>query len=356
MRIADAEFWSHDFELAEPYTIAYQTYDRATNYFVQLTDTSGLSGYGCASPAEEVTGESFSDCASALDDACLVLPGITSLEQLRGADDLESPPAATAAIEMAWLDLAARQQRIPLHAFLGAEAKPMPTSITIGISGLAETRARGADFVKRGFRALKVKGGRDVELDVARMLALREDLGVAIDLRFDANEGYDLPAAIRFLDATRVAALSVVEQPLSRDRVAEMAELRARASRAKGPRPALIADEAVLEEDDARPLVDAAAIDGAVIKLMKCGGIRAAQQIDSLASERGLRCMVSCMDEAALAIAAALSFALAAKCCVWIDLDGHLDLLNDPTTGALALSEGFLSPADGHGLGVTPKR
>jgi len=86
---------------------------------------------------------------------------------------------------------------------------------------------------------------------------------------------------------------------------------------------------------------------------MKCGGIAAALEIDALASDAGMRNMVSCMDESALAIAAGLHYALAARQCSWIDLDGHLDLLDDPTSMAIRMHSGHLEPATDAGFGVS---
>jgi hypothetical protein len=82
MRIAESEVWRVDFALREPYTIAYQTYDRATNFFVRLRADDGHEGFGCASPAADVTGETVPACAAALEGLCADIEA--------GAEDVES--------------------------------------------------------------------------------------------------------------------------------------------------------------------------------------------------------------------------------------------------------------------------
>jgi L-alanine-DL-glutamate epimerase-like enolase superfamily enzyme len=63
--------------------------------------------------------------------------------------------------------------------------------------------------------------------------------------------------------------------------------------------------------------------------------------------------MVSCVNEPALLTAAGLSFALSSPNVRYGDLDGHLDLIGDPTVPGFLLQDGWLIATDVPGLGCT---
>jgi len=351
MKITRVEAWPVEMRLAEPYSIAYESVDRVTNLFVRVDTNRGTSGYGCAAPDPHVTGESSDDALRSLRE--IAGPAIVGSDPQRHAflmerlkKELGSHPSARAAIDMALFDILGKAGGVPVWKLLGGFRSRIRTSVTIGILPEADTVKMARELVSRGFRCLKLKGGRDVEDDIVRVLRTREAVGKAIELRFDANQGYTVEQSLRFVELTRPAGLELLEQPTPKGEADLLGSVTRRAS------IPVMADESLMTLRDAFRLARRGVMDMVNIKLMKAGGIAEAIQINAVARSAGLEVMVGCMDEAALAISAGLQFALARPNVAYADLDGHLDLIDDPSSGSVRLEAGTLIGSERPGLGA----
>src|SRR5690349_15089708 len=113
MRIERVDLEVVDVPLARPYAIAFHTTDAVQIARIRIVGQNGQEGHGAATPAEEVTGETFEACVAAL----------TARQRLVGRDTDDLPvllddiagetrdtPAARAALDMALHDLWAKSK------------------------------------------------------------------------------------------------------------------------------------------------------------------------------------------------------------------------------------------------------
>lgn len=350
MKIKKVEAWPVFMRLSEPYTISYETIETTTNIFLRIDTDRGIVGYGCAAPDLQITGETPESVLRAVSD--VIYPCIKGSDPLRLAmlverlvPPLKSQPSALACADMALHDVLGKASGLPLWKLLGGFRDRIRTSVTIGILPEEQTVSRARDWVTRGFKCLKIKGGLEVDSDIQRVLKVREAVGSEIELRFDANQGFSVEQALKFVEQTRSARLELIEQPTPKSEPDLLGRV---ASSVHIP---VMADESLMTLRDAFRLARRELADMVNIKLMKVGGITEALQINSVARSAGLEVMVGCMDEAALSIAAGLHFALSRPNVMYADLDGHFGLIGDPTQGAVILRNGTLFPTDKPGLG-----
>jgi L-alanine-DL-glutamate epimerase-like enolase superfamily enzyme len=350
VKILRLETWPVVLGMAEPYSIAYETVSSATNVFCRLVTDEGPPGYGCAAPDLAVTGETPESVLSLLNGpGAAILAGEDPLRRVALLDRLGPPfaggPSALAAIDMALHDVLGKRAGLPLWQILGGFRSSIATSVTIGILPPDETVRRAIAWRRRGFRSLKLKGGTNPDVDAERAVKVREAVGPEIELRFDANQGYTYEQAVRFVDLAKPAGLELLEQPTPRGQPDLLGRVTDNVS------VPVMADESLMNLRDAFHLASEELADMVNVKLMKVGGIHQALHVNSVARAAGLGVMVGCMDEAGLGIAAGLHYALARSNVAYADLDGHLDLIGDPTHDAVILEDGTLRSTGRPGLG-----
>ena len=349
MKITGVTYERLNLKLSEPYTIAYETITKTTNFILKVETDIGLVGYGCAAPDFEVTEESPAQTEKAINQ--IVIPFLKGEDPFHYAKLLENlkrllknQSSVMAMVDMTLLDLISRKCGVPLYKFLGGYRKSIATSITIGILPLDDTLRSAAEYVQRKFTIIKVKGGINLEEDIEKMIRLRE-IYPEIVLRFDGNQGYTVAQSIAFVKATKEVGIEIFEQPTH---IEEEERLGLVTNQVGIP---VMADESLKTLTDAFRLAQNERLDMVNIKLMKVGGILEGTHINSVAKSANLDAMVGCMDECGLGISAGLHFALSRSNIKFADLDGHLDLEDDPFKHLFTLEKGILYPSDHSGLG-----
>lgn len=350
MKIKSINCFFRTMKLSEPYSIAYDSVDRCESVFIHIETAEGIKGWGCAAPDPNVTGESASNILKVFHkEVEPYLLGKDVFQYARILNSLNSSlpghPALRAMVDMALHDIIAQKAGVPLYMLLGGFRDSIPTSVTIGIMSVKSTLVFAENYIKKGFKILKIKGGNDVLEDIERINRLREVVGKYVKIRFDANQGYSLQDSLNFLKGVENAHIELFEQPTKKSDL-EMLKLITQ----KSDLP-VMADESLISLRDAFHLSKDQCTDLINIKLMKTGGILDAMHINSVAKAAGIGAMVGCMDESALGIAAGLHFALSRPNIQYADLDGHLDIIDDPFNGMLTIKDGELYPPESNGLG-----
>lgn len=350
MKITAIEYFRLDMPLAIPYTIAYESVDKTTNIILKLTTNNGITGWGCAAPDIEVTGERPEDVIFNIENVIIgLLKDQSPFHIARYTHQLKTlcpnSSSTIAMVDMALYDLMARKAKLPLYQLLGGYRSEISTSITIGILPLKETIQQAGYYLKKGFTIIKLKGGVNLVEDIEKIMKLRENHGYEFLLRYDANQGYTPEEAVEFINKTKGAKIEILEQPTKQTREAQLGEV------TQNVHVPVMADESLKTLKDAFRLASNELIDMVNIKIMKVGGILESQHINSVAKSAGMEVMVGCIDECALGISAGLHFALSRPNIEYADLDGHLDLLEDPFTDLFDLRNGILYPSNYYGLG-----
>lgn len=347
MRIIDLAVFRRDFKLSNPSIITYEAIDVAPNVIVRLECANGLVGWGNAAPDAHVTGETATSVERTIREVfrpVLLGADATRIEMLWPRLNELAPrePTAIAAVDIALYDLLSQTANLPLYYLLGRARDEIVTSVTLSIEETAASVARAREFQARGFQALKIKCGLDVEADIERVRAIRAAIGSAMRLSLDANQGYTVEQTLRLLAAVQDCALAFIEQPVAASDSEGLREICRRS-----PLP-VMADEAVLGARDVlttpAPLVN--------LKLMKTGGITGALKANAAAEARGIGVMIGCMDESLISMAAATHVALALNNVAYADLDGHLDIIDDVASSGVKLQAGALSVSERAGLGL----
>lgn len=233
MHITNADATGVRIPFADDFPVTYGVEAATHHVFVRIETDSSLTGFGEGTALPWFTGDVTAGIEEVARD--WILPEITgrSIEDAfseleRFQDVFPGAFAATAAVEMALLDLKAKRAELPLYELLGTKRRTRIPVVNVLPALEPETTAeRAREAVADGYDRLKVKASGEIDTDVDRINAVLQELPADGTLRIDANtawETYSTAAQVieRIADPGRIEYL---EQPVGKSRVDHMERL-----------------------------------------------------------------------------------------------------------------------------------
>jgi L-Ala-D/L-Glu epimerase len=344
--------------LRTPFRTALRTVEAIDDIVVTIETDSGHVGWGEAPPTAVITGDTHDTILAAIRGHIaprLIGAEVAELQRLtaivQGA--LARNTSAKAAVEIALYDLYGQLQGAPLYRALGGGVPRLTTDITISVDTVDKMVTDALSAIERGFGCLKVKVGKDVSVDVERVKAIHAAIAGRAELRLDANQGWTPEEAVRALHALETAGieLDLVEQPV---KAADLDGLKYVTDHVATP---VLADESAFGLDDVVELIRRRAADIVNIKLMKTGGISTALRIADVCARNDMECMIGCMLETSISVAAAAHVAVArADVIRRVDLDGPQLGAFNPVAGGAIFDGPRIELTDAPGLGILSVR
>lgn len=326
---------------------------RRRHLFVAVEDSNGVIGYGEGSPLPHFSGERAQEMASVTREVFgPALRGIDPFDveaaHLALEQALPEHHASKAALINAIHDLQGRIADLPVHAFLGGKLRDrIPIGGAVGIEEPDEVEARVCALWDSGIRTVKFKVGANIDRDIAVIRMLRERFPAELQIRADANSGFTLPEAQRFLRAVADCRLQYLEQPLRGWDWRGLAQLRQFGT-------PIAADESLFGVSDALGLVVAGAVDVLIVKLIKLGGLHQARKVVAIAEAAGLACVAVSPYETALGVAANLHLAAGSRAFPFAaEVGAGVSSVSLDGADEIEVADGHARLPDKPGLGVS---
>jgi L-alanine-DL-glutamate epimerase-like enolase superfamily enzyme len=323
---------------------------------VRVAADGGAEGWGDVDPTPGYSRLSVEDIHATITALTPALLGLDPLNIRRALAAMEASvahrPEATAAVEMALWDLKGRALGVPLHALLGGHVKDRITlNAWIGTVPPAQAAAEAKEWLGRGFTSAKIKlEGADPD-GLARVAAVRDAVGEALALRVDFNESLPRADAVTFIRKLEPFGLTLVEQPVPREQIAALAEIR------QGIGIPLMADESVTGPISLIEIIRCEAADIVKVKVMKQGGLLRTLAMIETAAAAGLGVVIGhgfglTLSTLAEATLAAVSPAVLDGC----EAVGPLKMAGDVVAAPVVLDRGVITVSESPGLGAEVDR
>ena len=262
--------------------------------------------------------------------------------------------AAISGIDIALWDIAGKALGVPVWQLLGGKYRPAVRAYASGgwapVGGIG---AQLAQYVARGHGAVKMRVGlQDAGVDdsAARVREVRETLGPNVDIMVDAHGTWSVRDALRFARKVEAYDLAWIEEPVSADNIAGLAEVR------RATDIPIATGENEQTRFGFRDLIAARAVDILQPDIAIAGGLTECQRICGLASAHELTVAPHLWGSAIL-FASGLHLCVATPCATTVEFSrGENPLLHEMVEETFDLVDGHVQAPTQPGLGLTLRK
>jgi L-alanine-DL-glutamate epimerase-like enolase superfamily enzyme len=247
---------------------------------------------------------------------------------------------ALAAVDTALWDLRCRKAGLPLHVMAGGAQDKVRLYTTEGGWLHIETPALVDDALKakaEGFGGSKVKIGRPIHEDVARLAAVREAVGPTFEIFTDANQAFAVDEAIRRARHYEAADIGWFEEPLTAD------DLNGHVRLSRSTSIPIAMGESLYSHLHFREYLQAGACSVVQVDVARIGGITPWLKVAHLAETFNMPVCPHFLMELHVGLCAAVPNAR------WVE---YIPQLDDLTTERITIENGYAVPSAAPGLGI----
>jgi muconate cycloisomerase len=346
-----------DVPTIRPHKLSVATMTTQTLVLVRIRCADGVEGWGEATTIGGLNyGDESPDSVKVNIDTHIA-PLLLGMDATRPAQamakvrkTIQGNRFAKCALETALLDAHARRLNMPLSELLGGRVRDtLPVAWTLASGDTARDIAEAEHMLDiRRHRIFKLKIGlRNVDDDVAHVLAIKRALGERASVRVDVNQAWSEADAVRGIARLQDGGIDLIEQPVKARNTAALARLKRRFD------VAIMADEALHGPDDALALarIDAAGV--YAVKIAQSGGLLPARDVATVAQLAGIGLYGGTMLEGGIGTAATAHVCATFAELAWdTELFGPLLLTEEVLREPLVYRDFALQVPTGPGLGV----
>lgn len=238
---------------------------------VRIRNQNGLEGYGESCPRSYVTAETIESALVFIEKIKSFVENLNNIDELLSFQkkisiEIDKNPSAWCAVELAMLDLFAREEKVSVEHLLGvnADVDQEKFSAVIGIDSFPMFFTKLLIYKAMGFSDFKIKLSGDKSLDLKNLKFLSF---FTKNIRVDANNLFDDSlSAIEYLK-TFSHFIWAIEEPVKSHSITEMKEI----ALALGVK--IILDESFLNESSLEQISGNQDIFIPNLRISKLGGV-----------------------------------------------------------------------------------